>query len=409
MFPEQPAHRLRSTADPLPDSPSMLAHGLGRSYGDSCLNEGGLLLATRGLDRFLAFDEATGLLRCEAGTSLGEILDLMVPRGWFPPVLPGTKHVTVGGAIANDIHGKNHHVAGTFGSHVVRLGLKRSDGDTECGPGDEMFAATLGGLGLTGLITWADIQMRRVPGAGIEEEVVPMADLDDFVRLSAESGYEYTVAWVDSLARGSRIGRGLFIRGNHTGKSAPRAPAESLRVPFDAPGFALNALTVGAFNATYRRARLLRRRRTLHYAPFFFPLDGVADWNRLYGRRGFHQHQSVVADIEAVRNLLDASAKSRQPSFLTVLKTFGDKPSPGRLSFPRKGITLALDFPHRGAKTLELLDRLDRLVLDAGGRTYPAKDARMSASTFQTGYPEWKELEKYRDPKFASGFWRRVT
>ncbi|MFO1533248.1 MAG: FAD-dependent oxidoreductase [Thermoplasmatota archaeon] len=419
MFPDGDGVDLRFVSDALPmpnDGRSVLPHGLGRSYGDSCIDEGGVLLRTGGLDRALAFDAERGVLRCEAGTSLEEVLRRFVPQGWFPPVVPGTQHVSVGGAIANDIHGKNHHLAGSFGCHVRRLELLRSDGSRiVCGPGDEWFGPTVGGLGLTGLITWAEIQLRRIPGPHIREEALAMEGLDDFVRLSKDSaGHEYTVAWIDSLATGKKVGRGVFLRGDHAPPPhrPPRPPRRRLRIPIDAPGFALNPWTVAAFNAAYRWARLAHASpRIVHYRPFFFPLDGVEDWNRLYGQRGFHQHQCLVPPgaIGAVQEILEEVGRSRQASFLTVLKKFGDVRSPGLLSFPGPGITLALDIPHRGDKTLDLLRRMDRIVESAGGRLYPAKDAHMSRETFQRGYPAWKETERYRDPRFSSSFWRRVA
>ncbi len=393
--------------DPLPQGAgSLLAFGRGRSYGDCCLNDGGMLLTTRTLDRFISFDAATGVLRCEAGVSLGEILALVVPRGWFLPVVPGTKHVSVGGAIANDIHGKNHHRVGTFGRHLRRLELLRSDrGLIECVPGDPLFAATVAGLGLTGLITWAELQLRAVPGARVRVETVPFGALDDFFALSAESDarFEYTVAWLDCL---SRVGRGVFFRGDHAeGTAAPAATR--LTVPIDFPSFALNPLAVRAFNSLYALKR--RSTRVVDADPFFFPLDAVGSWNRIYGRRGFFQFQCAVPERAAVAELLDAVARSGMGSFLSVLKSFGDLPSPGMMSFPRKGPTLTLDFANRGTETLALLDRLEAIVAAAGGALYPAKDARMSKETFARSYPRRAELEALRDPAFSSSLWRRVA
>ena len=393
-------------SDPLPSpGTSLLAFGRGRSYGDCALNDGGTLLTTRTLDRLIAFDAAAGVLRCEAGVSLGEILAVVVPRGWFLPVVPGTKHVSVGGAIANDIHGKNHHRVGTFGRHVRRLELLRSDGRVECGPGDPLFAATVAGLGLTGLITWAELQLRPVPGARIRNETIPFGSLDEFFALSAESDarFEYTVAWMDCL---SRVGRGVFFRGDHAeGPAAP--PAARLAVPIDFPSFALNPLTVRAFNAVYALKR--RSIRVVDADPFFFPLDAVSGWNRIYGRRGFFQFQCAVPGRDAVEELLAAVARSGTGSFLSVLKSFGDLPSPGMLSFPRKGPTLTLDFANRGEPTLAMLDRLEAIVAAAGGALYPAKDARMSRETFARSYPRRAEFEAFRDPAFSSSLWRRVS
>lgn len=417
---EGEVRRLWWRDEPLPlDAPgTALPFGLGRSYGDSCLNQGGTLLLTRGLSRFISFDPATGLLACEAGVSLGEILARFAPLGFFLPVVPGTKHVTAGGAVANDIHGKNHHRAGSFGAHVTRLELLRSDGSRRvCSPTQEaeLFAATVGGLGLTGLVTWVELRLKRVPGAFIRWETLPVPDLDAFFELSARSDatHEYTVAWLDCLARGAALGRGLFYRGNHA--EAPGRPAPAGRpwkVPVDLPDAALNHLTVKAFNALYRWKNGRAGEKLVHYDPFFFPLDGVERWNRIYGRGGLVQFQAVLPfdrGLAGVRAVLDAIARSGQGSFLAVLKTFGAARSPALLSFPRPGVTVALDFPRRGARTLALFRELERLTLEQGGALYPAKDLVMSPAAFRASYPRWRELERLRDPRFESTFWRRVT
>jgi len=386
----------------LPVVGPMLPYGQGRSYGDSCLNDGGKLLRTAGLDRFISFDAESGSLRCEAGVTLGEILRLLVPRGFFLPVVPGTKHVSVGGAIANDIHGKNHHRAGSFGAHVRKLELLRSDGEAqELGPDDQLFQATVGGLGLTGLITWAEIALRRIPVAAVRMEAIPFAGMDEFLSLSEESDaeFEYTVAWVDVL---SRLQRGVFFRGDHAA-GAIHAPRGQAAVPLDVP--AVNALTVRVFNAAYYAAqKLAGRSRLQHWDPFFFPLDGVAHWNRLYGRRGLLQFQCVVPTPEALRALLSEAP----PSPLTVLKRFGPARSPGMLSFPRPGFTFALDLPNRGEETFAQLARLEALAMEAGGAIYPAKDARMSAETFARSFPRLGEFSVHLDPAFSSSFRRRV-
>jgi FAD/FMN-containing dehydrogenase len=387
----------------LPEVGPLLAHGQGRSYGDSCLNDGGKLLRTAGLDRFISFDATSRVLRCEAGITLGEILRLVVPRGFFLPVVPGTKHVSVGGAIANDIHGKNHHRAGTFGAHVRRLELIRSDGKVaELDAEDALFRATVGGLGLTGLITWAEIALRPIPVAAVRMEAIPFAGLDEFLSLSDQSDAEceYTVAWLDVY---SRAHRGIFFRGNHA-DGAIHAPRLRAAVPLDVP--LVNGFTVRAFNAAYYAAQKLGgRSRLQHWDPFFFPLDGVGRWNRLYGRRGFLQFQCVVPTPEALRELLrDAPA-----SPLTVLKRFGAVPSPGLLSFPRPGFTLALDLPNQGEETFAQFARLEAIAMEAGGALYPAKDARMSPATFARSYPRLEEFRRSVDPAFSSSFWRRVT
>jgi L-gulonolactone oxidase len=395
------------------DQRPLLCRGLGRSYGDVGLNGGGYLLDTARADHFLSADWGTGVVRAEAGLSLDALLRVCVPRGWFLPVSPGTKFVTLGGAVANDVHGKNHESAGTIGCHLRRIGLARSTGDIlELSVDAPLFAATIGGLGLTGVIVWVELQLLPIRSATMEIETLAMAGLEDFFRLSAESGdWPYTVSWVDSLARGSALGRGLFIRGRH-GEAGALAShrAAHLTVPHAARHL-LNPGTIALFNFFYRARPGATSRRSMHYDRFFYPLDSLSHWNRLYGR-GFFQHQSVVPmknAPETVRRLLELTPESREPSFLTVLKVLGDRASPGLLSFPMSGVTLALDLANRGESTRRLLDRLADLVVAAGGRLYPAKDATMSGEAFRAGYPAWRRLEHHRDPALMSDFWRRVT
>jgi FAD/FMN-containing dehydrogenase len=396
----------------------VLPFAYGRSYGDSCLNAGGALLDVSRLRRFIAFDESRGLLRCESGVTLAEVLALIVPRGWFLPVVPGTKWVSIGGAIANDIHGKNHHRAGTFGAHVTSFELMRSTGERIlCSPDRnvELYRATIGGLGLTGLILWAEVRLKRIPGPEVAMERIRFPNLSEFLQLSTDDQeYEYTVAWIDCLARGRALGRGLFLRGDHVA-GAGRLQGDddsTVSVPFDLPSAFINRATVTAFNKLYYHAQLrTTQKRTTLYAPFFFPLDGIRAWNRLYGRRGFLQYQCVISgDAEnAIAEVLHQVAESSEAPSLAVLKRFGSIPSPGLLSFPRPGITLAIDFAMRGATTLKLLERLDHIVAEAGGAVYPAKDARMSAANFQRFFPGWESFASQIDPKFSSSFWRRVT
>jgi FAD/FMN-containing dehydrogenase len=396
----------------------VLPFGCGRSYGDSCLNAGGALLDVSRLNRFISFDEERGVLRCEAGATLADVLALAVPRGWFLPVVPGTKWVSIGGAIANDIHGKNHHRAGTFGAHVSCLEVMRSTGERIlCSPerNAELFCATIGGLGLTGLILWAELRLKRIQGDQIGMERIRFSSLKQFLELSTEDQqYEYTVAWIDCLARGRTLGRGLFLRGDHVAASGSvtqnRRPP--LSVPLNVPSGLINRTTTAAFNAVYYHGQLsTTQRRTVHYEPFFFPLDGIGAWNRLYGPRGFLQYQCVTSgDSEgAIAELLQQVAQSGETPSLAVLKRFGRISSPGLLSFPRPGITLAIDFAMRGDSTLALLDRLDDIIVQAGGAVYPAKDARMSSASFRRFFPRWESFASQVDPKFSSSFWRRVT
>lgn len=420
-IPEEPprVRRMRWRDEPLPNAgSSLLPFGNGRSYGDSCLNNGGMLLDTRGLNRFIAFDTEQGVLRCEAGVLLSDILARSVPQGWFLPVTPGTQFVTVGGAIANDVHGKNHHRAGSFGHHIRCFELLRSDGSRLiCSPGEnsDWFAATIGGLGLTGLILWAEINLKAVPGPLIEAETIRFTRLEEFFELSRESHerYEYTVAWIDSFASGKALGRGLFMRGNHAPgapRSAPRGCRHMLGIPLTPPFSLVQAPLVKSFNMLYYHKPLGRVQRA-HYERFFYPLDGIGQWNRLFGPRGFFQYQCVLpveSGLEATRELIRRVARAGAASFLSVLKVFGDQQPAGWLSFPRPGVTLAMDLPNRGQSTLKLLQELDEITSAAGGAVYPAKDGRMSSTIFHRGYPNWSRFENYRDPVFSSTFWQRV-
>jgi FAD/FMN-containing dehydrogenase len=393
--------------------------GMGRSYGDVCLLKGGNLLLTTGMNRLLDFDPATGLLTAESGITLAQILDFAVPRGFFLPVTPGTKYVTLGGAIANDIHGKNHHVAGTFGRHVTQFGLMRSDGTYRlCSPTEnpDWYAATIGGLGLTGLIPWATLRLRPIVSRSIDYEGIQFHGIDEFLDLTEKSNHiECTVSWVDCVATGRNFARGVFMQGDHSkipGDLKP-SPEPKLVFPFDAPGFALNQYTVSAFNTLFFHKQLKSRVTAVQdYEPFFYPLDKVLHWNRLYGKRGFLQFQNALpweTAREGTIAILQAISKSGLASFLAVLKAFGDVPSPGMMSFPQPGITLALDFPIKPGVTFPLFERLADMTRDFGGRLYPAKDAAMTAAQFQTFYPQWEQFARFRDPMLTSSFWERVT
>jgi FAD/FMN-containing dehydrogenase len=405
---------------PFPSSPacaSVLPYGNGRSYGDSCLNTGAALIPTRSLDHFISMDAEQGIVTCEAGTLIDEILRLAMPLNWFVPVTPGTRFVTLGGAIANDVHGKNHHRAGTIGRHLVRFELLRSDGQRLiCSPTEnpEWFNATVGGLGLTGIITWASLQLRRIASPAMQVETIRFANLDEFLALQSESDadFEYTVSWVDCLGKGSQLGRGLFQRANHAAANTPVPPAKSreLGVPLVPPFSLINSASLRLFNTLYYH-RPQARHDVQRFDKFFYPLDGISDWNRLYGPRGMYQYQCVIptaAGREATAALLNTIARSGQGSFLAVLKLFGDLPSPGLLSFPREGVTLALDFPNRGASLESLFVELDAIVAAAGGRLYPAKDGRMPGKLFRAGFTRWQEFTRFIDPRCSSSFWRRV-
>ena len=409
----------RHTGLPASSDKKLLAYGKGRSYGDVCLNDGNIILPTSFLDKYISFDADKGIIRCEAGVCLQDLLNLIIPRGYFIPVTPGTKNVTIGGMIANDVHGKNHHQEGTFGRHVLQFELLRSAGDRLiCSPTENknFYSATIGGLGLTGLITWVDIQLKPIQSAIIQEETIPFADLQEFMRLTLESDsqWEYTVAWIDSFAKRPNIGRGVFFRGRHAEPTIEKlfvATKQPMQVPFNLPSWVLNTYSLKIFNKMYYSLNK-KNHKLVPYDKFFYPLDGVGAWNRIYGKRGFYQYQCVVPKEDAdnvIAELLDVCLKANAGSFLSVLKKFGSILSPGMLSFPREGYTLALDFPNYGIKTLNMLDALDDIVRRVGGAVYPAKDARMSPESFVQYYPMWEKYSEFIDPAFSSSFWRRVT
>lgn len=382
--------------------PKVIARGLGRAYGDSALSPS-LTLSTLRLDRMLAFDPATGVLETEAGVALGAIIEVLLPRGYFPAVTPGTKFVTVGGAIAADVHGKNHHVAGSFGDHVLWFDLVGPDGVTRrCGPetNPNLFRATLGGMGLTGIITSAAFRLRRVESAWIRQQTIAAPDLDAAIAtFEANLTATYSVAWIDCLARGRARGRSLVHLGEHVRRSElpPRLAAAPFaisrrskwRVPFDVPSWVLNSWSVRAFNVLYFRAGgQAPSERLVDWDSYFYPLDAAFEWNRIYGRRGFAQYQSalpIAVGRDALAEMLEMISAAGLGSFLAVLKRFGKGVPDRPLSFPIEGYTLALDFPLT-AEALTLMDRLDEITLAAGGRLYLAKDSRMSQATFETAY-----------------------
>jgi len=394
---------------------SGITHGMGRSYGDVALNPNGLLWLTTGLNHLIYFDEGTGRLRCESGVLLRDIQRLFIPRGWTLPVTPGTQMVTVGGAIANDVHGKNHHLLGSFGDHVRRIKLIRTDGaEIECGPiqNVEWFTATVGGLGLTGLILDAEIQLRRTFGPWLDTETIPYANLSEFFQLadSSEQDWEHTVSWIDCM---SNKGQGVFMRANPNKelKDSPKMKVEK-KMPIVPPFSLVNSLTLRPFNFAYYNLQKYKAGPAVtHYEPFFYPLDKLLEWNRMYGPKGFYQYQSVIprnVGQDATQAMLKEIEKSGEGSFLAILKTFGNRKSLGMLSFPEPGVTLALDFPNHEARTHKLMSRLDAIVKEAKGRIYAAKDARMPRELFESGYPKLNEFLKYRDAGISSSLSRRL-
>ncbi len=420
--PWRPGDLRQFSSSELNDSNSVLAYGNGRSYGDSCLNKQGSLIDCRSLNRFISFDSLSGQLSVECGVLFDDIINNFVPKGWFLPVTPGTRFVTVGGAIANDVHGKNHHRNGTLGRHILELQLLRSDGQSlTCSPNGntELFNATIGGLGLTGMITSATIQLTPIQTANMDVLTVTFSSLQEFLDLSRQHDleFEYSVAWLDCLSVGSGSFRGLLYFANHSKSldsdvlNSFRLKPARLAVPFDIPGWCLNRQSVSLFNRYYfESGRRKSGNSTQALQPYFYPLDGINNWNRIYGRSGFFQYQFTIPESRhsTFERILKLLAERAMPSFLAVLKLFGDQPSPGILSFPKPGICLALDIKDQGPKTLKMLDDLDREVVEAGGSVYPAKDRRMSGDAFRAFYPQYQQFSEYVDPAISSDLWRRV-
>ena len=397
----------------------ILPVGLGRSYGDVGLLEDGNLLVTTGMDRIIDFDPETGLLTAEAGMSLAQILDFAVPRGFFLPVSPGTKYVTLGGAIANDIHGKNHETAGSFGNHVPSFELVRSDGTRLlCSSTEnaEWFSATIGGMGLTGLITWAQLKLKPIVSRLIDYEGIQFHGIDEFIAIKKQySNVEYTVSWLDCVSTGKNFARGIFMLGDHakTPGELKTSPKPKIVFPMDAPGFLLNKFSISSFNTLFFHKQIKEHVKIQQdYEPFFYPLDKILHWNRMYGSRGFVQFQYAIPWEHAKEGtiaILREITKSGLASFLAVLKTFGDVPSLGMMSFPLAGFMFALDFPIKPDITFPLLERLGDMTREFGGRLYSAKDAAMTPEQFQAFYPQWRNFARYRDPMITSSFWERVT
>ncbi|MGW2401128.1 FAD-binding protein [Kitasatospora sp. NPDC001664] len=406
----------------------ILARGLGRAYGDAAQNAGGSVLDMTACAAIRSFDVPNGLITADAGLSLHQLMRAVLPFGWFPPVTPGTRMVTLGGAVAADVHGKNHHVSGGFTNHVTEFDLVTADGAlTTVLPGSELFAATAGGMGLTGVITSVTLRLLPVRSSLMTVDTERVGHLDVLMdRLkSGDHHYRYSVAWIDLLARGSAMGRAVITRGDH-------APAEALppaarRDPLlfrpsslpgapHLPGGLLRPSTVRAFNQLwYRKAPRFRRDELQTISTFFHPLDGLPDWNRIYGPAGFLQYQFVVADgqEETLRRIVERISRASCPTFLAVLKRFGPA-GPGWLSFPVPGWTLALDLPTRTPGLNALLDELDSWVAEAGGRVYLAKDSRLRPATLRAMYPrldDFRSLRRALDPNgvFTSDLARRLA
>jgi decaprenylphospho-beta-D-ribofuranose 2-oxidase len=408
----------------------VIARGLGRSYNNAAQNDGGLVIATSGMRDILSFDPETGLAVCEAGVSLEQLMVTLLPAGWFVPVSPGTRQVTVGGAVAADVHGKNHHSAGSFARHVRSFDLMSADGDVRTVTADddpELFWATAGGMGLTGIILRATVQMRKVETSRLIVDTMRTADIDETMDYlsSTDKDYDYTVAWTDCLAQRGSLGRSVITSGDFAvmaeipyrerGKPLEFNPSSLVGAPPVFPSGLINRHTVALLNdAWYRKAPRRRSGEIQTIGQFFHPLDGIRNWNRGYGPAGFRQYQFVVpfgAD-DVVRRSLERISALRAPSFVTVLKRFGAG-DPGMLSFPVPGWTLALDFPARTPWLAQLLGELDDMVVEVGGRLYLAKDSRIPAELMPRMYPRYEEFRRLRtriDPAgvFNSDLARRL-
>lgn len=395
------------------EATSYVPRGLGRSYGDASFNSSGRTILMERLDRFLDFDPASGILECEAGVRLDELLRYFVPRGFFPPVVPGTKYVTLGGSLACDVHGKNHHRDGQFSRHVLDFKLLTPGGELIRCSRDEnsdLFWATIGGMGLTGVITELRLRLVPIESAFLVVDYDRAADLDGALELMDETDqrYKYSVAWVDGLARGRNLGRSVLMSANPASEGSGDLSLRErgvLSIPSVWPGQLLNRYSVRAFNSLYyERFRRAGREVLAHFEPFFFPLDRIGHWNRLYGRRGFLQYQCVIpgeGGRDGLVEILERFARSGQEIFLAVLKRLGAVEREHLLAFPLSGYTLAVDVPYRHPALLSLLDEVDRIVVRLGGRVYLAKDARMSSDVMRDMYPNldrWAAVKARADP-----------
>ena len=392
-----------------------IARGYGRCYGDASLSAN--TLSTMAYNRILSFDEEKGLLECQSGLTLDRILEVIVPKGWFLPVTPGTKYITVGGAVGSDVHGKNHHIDGSFSAHILEMDVIGKNGELfTCGPqlNSDLFWATCGGMGLTGIISRVKFDLKKIETAYIKQKQIKARNLEEVLDLFEEyKHYTYSVAWIDCLQKGSSFGRSILILGEHAKKTDLPVKLQDkplvlpkkgqIRFPFNLPSWVLNTFTVKAFNFLYYGKNFKREiDNVVSYEPFFYPLDAVLDWNKGYGKKGFIQYQFVLP-LEAKQGLIEILNRISDKgigSFLAVLKVFGQQND--LISFPKEGYTLALDIPVRDG-LFPFLDELDQIVLKYGGRLYMSKDARMKPEVLENGYPrlkEFKEIVKKYNPDF---------
>ena len=397
---------------------TILGYGLGRSYGDVCLNRNGIILDTSELDKIIELDEINNILTVEAGATLKSVLAFLLNHNFFLPVVPGTQNVTIGGAIANDIHGKNHHKSGSFGNHLVSFDLLKSDGTIlTCSDevNSELFRATIGGIGLTGIILKAKIKLIKVSNEFIAGEQIKFNSLNEFWKINSkyDEKYEYTVAWIDCLSKKHDNIRGIFIGGNHSklNNNKKNLKKITLNLPITPPFSFVNNISLKLFNSFYFNFQKNKKFNSMHYKKFFFPLDIINNWNRAYGKKGFYQYQFVIPknnSKEALYQIVKTIKDQGQVAALGVLKTFGPLEPRGMMSFTREGVTMALDFQNKGKETLKLFKKLDLLITKYGGAIYAAKDSRMSKKMFIKSYPNYQEFLNYKDPKFNSDFFERI-
>jgi len=395
------------------DNEGFIPRGNGRCYGDASL--GNKTISTLKYDKILSFDTVNGIFDCQSGITLDNVLEVIVPKGWFLPVTPGTKFITIGGAVGSDVHGKNHHVDGSFSNHIIEMNLILASGETiTCSPelNGDLFEATCGGMGLTGMITRVKFRLKKIESSYIKQKQIKAENLEEVIRLFDEyKHYTYSVAWIDCLKKGEHFGRSILILGEHAtlndlNEKQKQAPLQlpkkkQITFPFNLPSWVLNSFTVKAFNFLYYSKNTKKElNNVVSYEPFFYPLDAILHWNRGYGKKGFVQYQFVLP-LEAKQGLVEILHRISDKglgSFLAVLKVFGDQQS--IISFPKEGYTLALDFPVRDG-LFEFLDELDQVVLKYGGRLYMSKDARMKPEVLVAGYPElnkFKEIVKKYNP-----------
>ncbi|TRX60100.1 FAD-binding oxidoreductase [Fulvivirga sp. M361] len=427
-FPQRDANLIKwQGSEQLTEGRNYIARGMGRCYGDAALSDNIVSMLEQNL--FIEFDRQKGILECQAGVTLSEILEVIVPAGWFLPVTPGTKFITVGGALASDVHGKNHHVDGCFGDHVTSFQLQTPQGDLitcteELTP--ELFHATRGGMGLTGIITTVRFNLKKIETSYISKQQIKARDLSEIIALFDQyKSYTYSMAWIDCLKGGKGFGRSLMMMGEHATPDELNASqkksvlttgsGKKINMPFNLPGFALNPLSIKAFNFLYYNKQRSRELKSVdHYDGFFYPLDAILHWNRMYGKRGFIQYQFVLPIEESekgLRVILESIRKKGWGSFLAVLKLFGNQPS--YISFPMEGYTLALDFPMKKG-LLPFLDELDKIVHDLGGRIYLSKDARMKPERFLQGYANSSPFLEFiselnPEGKFGSDLSKRLS